>query len=302
MSRARGRACVAACWLPAFLAAVLAAPQLAAAPASARHLKPVPARRVSAGSVARPVVLLDKPVRVVARPRPMDATGSTHGFDLDVIHGRERYALETVVLTENADHAIDVVRRTTGWKRGYLFLRSDCGGGNAWKCSNETVFALRHGRLVALGTLAAGDDHAFGGCLGDSVFHDFDGDFEITDLTSHAGAPAFAVTLRERDGRLVGDPDRTWAENAATFASNDSVARANTQPDGRQWEMVLSPRFENAVIAKYCGRDRELAATLTEARRVLPAGILARLEAELAKVVPGALPRTSRPPKLRVAR
>jgi len=254
-----------------------------------------PRHRAARSAPAPTVVVLDSIARVTARPRSRPGEFPVV-FDLRVTHASERWAFTTAVLEDSLPRALGVLRRTTGWKDGYLFVRSDCGTGALWKCRSEVVFALRGRRLVALATLPARGD-AVGTSLRDSVFRDLHADFEANALTTHAGAPGFAVLLRDAGGRLVADTALTWAWNARKFERNDSLARATARFDSTDWDRAVTPRFENALLAKYCGRTAELAATVREARRTLPPAVFALFDAELARLEPGALPRASAPPR-----
>jgi hypothetical protein len=269
-------------------------------PPAPRAIQPDSARNRSA---LPPVVLLEKPVRVVARPLELEHDGGPFVFRLSVEHGEQRFDLETRLVLGAGDRlpeAVAALRRTTGWKDGYLFVRTECGGGTRWKCATESVFMLRAGRLVALGSLLAGEERELATSWRGGAFHDIDADFEGYGLTKQVGAPRFDVLLHEREGRLVADTDSTWILNATQFADYESVAKANKQPEvtgyRQSWVFAYSPRLCNAVLAKYCGRAATLDSTLMEARAVLPAEILKSFDELLAKVETGALPRTSRLP------
>ena len=253
----------------------------------------------SAADSAPTALLLDHPVRVVATLE--DTIGPHLRCRLDVSGPRATYALETDLMLAGGaswDSALVALRHTIGWCDGYLFVRTECGGGNAWKCASETVFALRGGRLVSLGTLAA---WAGGGLATSRVrggFRDYDADLEITDATSHAGAPGFEVRLRERGGTLVGERAATWRLLAKRRAGSARLAREHAGPPGADetWDGVVSPRLALAAIARWCGRAREEAAVLAEARGALPPDRWRAFTDALTRITPGALPRTSRGP------
>jgi len=275
-------------------AEVAPVPPPAAVPMALRT--PARARRAAGRRAPAPaVVLLDSIARVTARPRSR-AGEFPQVFDVRVTRGADRYAFTTAVLEDSLPRALAALRRTTGWKRGYLFVRGDCGTGGLWKCRSEVVFLPRGSRLVALATLPARGD-TVGTSLRDTLFRDLHADFEANALTTHAGAPGFTVLLRDAGGRLRADTALTWAWNARKFERNDSLARATAAFDSTDWDAAVTPRFENALLAKYCGRAAELAAVVGEARRVLPPAVFALLESELAKLEPGALPRASAAPR-----
>ena len=274
---------------------------LALVPGASRAGEPPPNSPLI-GAVDRPIVVLDHPVQVTAYVDPADSTDSRYSFDFEIEHGAERCSLATsIILGRNATvaTALEALRRTIGWRDDYLFVRTECGGGNAWKCVSESVFRLRDDHLVGLGTLLAQyEPEELGSCWHGGRFSDIDADFEGNELTSHAGAPWLSLSLREQEGRLVADVDSTWSLNAHEFAWRDSVAHEHSKPPGEHesWELVLSPRLGNAVLAKYCGRTRQLAAILAEARRVLPGDIMDDFKDLLEEVEPGALPHSSAPP------
>lgn len=248
-----------------------------------------------------PVVLLDAPTRVEARMTTPDPDGQAYEFEITVGQGRERYRLTTMLLLSDArgdSAAWAALRGGIGWRDGYLFVRTECGAGNAWKCSAETVFARRYGHLVALGSLLARAERRPGTCWDGRIFQDYDADLEFVDGMCHACSPGFPIWLVERNGRLVADRERTWAQNARFAAANDSLARANPTPpaDGTAWDSWVTPRLANACLARYCGREAELLAWLAEVRRVASPKLFAEFQKPLALVKPGALPRTSRGP------
>ena len=256
-----------------------------------------------ADTTARPIVILDRPVGIVALPSPRAAADYPLAFRLSLEHGAERCTLETTIRLPDHQttlaNAVRRLRRTIGWRHGYLFVRTECGGGNAWKCQGESVFGIRNGRLVGLGTLATRSvSDGIATSWRGGLFWDAHTDLEINELTSHAGAPWFELRLRERDGRLVADTESTWAANARTFAARDSAARRNASPPEahKTWDSVISPRLGNAAVARYCGRTTQLAAILAETRSVLPPDRFATFQEVIAKIEPGALPRSSAPP------
>ena len=158
--------------------------------------------------------ILDSPVRIVALPSPRVAPEYPLTFHLSLEHGAERCTLETTIRLPGRQttlaNAVRRLRRTIGWRHGYLFVRTECGGGNAWKCQGESVFGIRNGRLVGLGTLATRSvSDGIATSWRGGLFWDAHTDLEINELTSHAGAPWFELRLRERDGRLVADTEST---------------------------------------------------------------------------------------------
>ena len=185
--------------------------------------------------------------------------------------------------------------RVIGWKGRYLFVRTECGGGNAWKCDQELVFARQGPRLAMLGRLAPSAD-GIGTSYRDGRFYDMDVDWELNDVTSHAGAPAFPLVLRDAGGRLVVDLDASWKAAEAGYRQNQSAVQAlrdsTPTPD-----VVITRRdllFGNAVTAAYFRRPAELVETLAEARRTVDPATYAMFEQTVDAVHPGALPEATR--------
>jgi len=251
------------------------------------------------GAGAPPVLLQSKPFRVEAT---FEDSGGLPWFmaEITVSGGGRSYVLPTAIRADSGGSAaaLGELRRSMGWKDDFFFVRTSCGPGNAWKCVNEAVFESGDNGPVGLGRLSARAGEGYATCRVNGAFLDFDADFEINDLTSHAGAPGFDVVLLGKDGRLVGDPGATWARNERRFAANDSLAHAHVGPQssgGREfWEPAITPRLENALIAKWCGRESLADSVVAEARGVLPGEIGAAFAKLVATVEPGALPRTSR--------
>ncbi len=196
----------------------------------------------------------------------------------------------------STDEAIAHLRRVIGWKGDYLFVRTECGGGNAWKCDQELVFVRRGGRIEPLARLMPRAD-GIGTSWDGRRFHDVDVDWEINNVTSHAAAPAFPLVLRDTGRALEVDVERSWQETEAGYLQNRSAVEALR--DSAATASVTTTRrdllFGNAVTAAYFRRPAELVETLAEARRVLDPAIARAIEKVVDGVRPGALPRSSRP-------
>jgi len=244
------------------------------------------------------IPILDQPVVVTATLQ--DTTGDDlHDVRLRIHHGADCYETGTYLFrVRDVSEAAAHLRKVIGWKDGYLFVRTECGGGNAWKCDQDVVFSFRGGRLRPLGALAsfAPVDSGIGNGLRDSVFHDFDADWENNEVTAHANAPGVWIAMRDAGGRLKVDLARTWRLTLPEYRQNDSTWRAlrESAPSPEVDFARTGALFGNAVIARYCDRPRELTETLSEARRVLRAKDLQALERTLAGIRPGTFPRTSR--------
>ena len=262
-------------------------------------------------SASRDALLYDGPLSVVANFE--DSLPPHVRVDVAVKHvlpGRggsgpilEVSELATDLILPGAaswDSAVAALRRTTGPRGRYFFVRTECGGGNAWKCASESVFMLHDGGLVALGTLATWPEGGVGSSWTGHGFRDYDADLEINGATSHAGAPGFEIELRERDGRLVGDTGATWRALRKRWRRNELDAKTHAKSPGENgtWDSVIAPRLANAAIARWCGRVPEASRIEAEAQTVLPAERFGAFEAALSRIVPGALPTSSAPARI----
>jgi hypothetical protein len=250
---------------------------------------------------AQDTTILAQPVSVIARSDSQPADPPRYfPFTLTVARGDQSFAYRTlIVAVADEDEAIGVLRQTIGWKDNHLFVREECGGGNMWRCDVDHVFALRGGRLVPLGEEIGGSRSQGPGALyRNGYFVDMYDRLENNSLTTHAGAPSFALYLKESGGALAVDLDRTWKEGRAGYERNrKEIARieANRAIDPRaRDETLASLLLHNAALAAYCGRKAELEQTMRDAQRLLPAERRAAFEAVVRQVQPGELPAPRR--------
>lgn len=271
----------------AFALVLVLAPTLAQAVATAPT--PVVAQRAFA--------ILEKPVAVSAQ---LDSTPGAppglYAFTVTVAHAGQSYSYRTfLVAVDNLAAAVAVLRRTIGWRGGYLFARRECGGGNAWRCDVDLVFALRGGRLVRIGEQIGGTrSQAPGAAYRNGHFVDVYDRLEINDLTSHAGAPWFRIYLVDRDGTLAADLPYTWRMDARRFEASRReldhvVGDRKFDPRARD-ETIASLLLHNAALARYCRQAVALDKTTADAKRLLAPDAYARFERLVASVVPGELP------------
>jgi hypothetical protein len=153
------------------------------------------------------------------------------------------------------------LKRTTGWKNGYLFVRSDCGGGNAWNCNYDNVYTMINNRLHFLGTISCGDDTTIGAMYDGHYFRHLFDKFESNGLTSHAGAPGITLVMTADNGSFVVDIDKTWAENESYFNEKDSLVTLilNHRAQPEMTTELTDALLQNAVTAKYCNKAKQLA-------------------------------------------
>ena len=223
-------------------------------------------------------VLLEKPVRVVARP--IGRAANVYECELTVSAGGRSVRIETMPVVPTLPRAVEAIRERVHWKDGYLFVGTDCGGGNAWCCYAERVFAIRDGELIDFGHVCSRDVHAAGSSFDGHRFIDMYDVLEGNALTSHAEAPEFPVVRVRSGGTLVTDRDATWEMNQRTFESvARSLAKARRGQYGLKQHILL-----DAALAKYCGRTTELRETMSLARRLLTQEERSRLGEALEEV------------------
>jgi hypothetical protein len=241
--------------------------------------------------------ILERPVKVVAQPdsKPGDPA-RFFPFTLTVSYGGRSFMFGTLLIAvADRDQALAMLRRTIGWKDGYLFVRQECGGGNMWRCDVDQVFAVRDGRLIHIGEQLGGRrDQGPGAWFREGYFTDVYDRFESNDLTSHAGAPSFTVYMKEKHGTFVVDLTRTWAGNRNAFKRDrDEIPRVarNQEMDPRaRAETLASLLLHNALLERYCLKPRLLVRTMRNAARLLPPGKEKVFKDIVDRVLPGQLP------------
>ncbi|MGH8801248.1 MAG: hypothetical protein ACREX6_02995 [Casimicrobiaceae bacterium] len=242
--------------------------------------------------------ILVRPVAVSARLSSASGTpASLFVFTVTVSHDQQAYAYRTsLVAVNDLSSAIAILKRTIGWRGGYLFARQECGGGNAWRCNVDQIFALRSGRLIRVGEQIGGQrSQAPGTAYRNGHFVDVYDRLEINDLTSHAGAPWFRIYLVDHDGILVADLPFTWRNDLRHFeSSRRELARIERDPklDPRaRHETIVSLLLHNAALARYCRHPDALAQTEREAKRLLTPEVYVTFQRIIASVEPGEMPR-----------
>jgi hypothetical protein len=251
----------------------------------------------SAATSAVGFTLLTQPVKVVAQSdsKPGDPA-RFFPFTLTVSHDRCLFTFKTLLIAvANRDQALVVLRRTIGWKDGYLFVRQECGGGNMWRCNVDQVFALRNGRLLHIGEQLGGRrDLGVGALFRDGYFTDVYDRFESNALTSHAGAPSFTIYMKEKNGAFVVDLTRTWTRNREAFKRDRDeiprVARNRGMDPRARAEMLASLLLHNTLLERYCLKPRRLAGTMHDAARLLSPEKLMLFRRIVDSVLPGQMP------------
>ena len=212
-------------------------------------------------------VILREPVHVVARitkqhPATREISGSCE-LDVTVQQGEEKYSRSTWLTGMNtAGQAFDTIKKGTRWDGKYLMVRTECGGGNAWRCNRDVIFTLASDRLRFLGEVFGGGREKPARSREGMYFGDIYDKFEMNGLTDHATAPAFWLALYEKDGELKADLSLTWLRNRDDFQRRtreiEDFVKGRGAKAGAE-EGIRAPFLSNAVLAKYCERRDEAA-------------------------------------------
>jgi hypothetical protein len=172
---------------------------------------------------------------------------------------------------------------------GYLWLAKNCGGCNASRGHGWVVVQLVP-KPALLGFVAGGDTGTAHFPRQDAWFTDVWDGLEINGLCSHAAAPRLKIWMRVEKGAFKADLKKTWQEGFNEFR-RESAQLWELDPARPENSDTLKGRLlGHAALPKWCGKRRELKAALDLAKNKLNAEDLARLEQELKKVNPGALP------------
>jgi len=213
---------------------------------------------------------------LVASPVVVEATvlgsipkdpGSVGDFDfvITVEDGHTSQCIQTLLIAVHglAD-AVGVLRSTTTWLAPYLVVRSECGGGNAWACNKEIVFKVTGGHAFRIGAFAVGDDRLPGLSLREGYFVDTYDKLELRAGMCHACSPRFEVAIGEEGGQLAVLPDVTWSINRPQYERFQALINSWLCGGLEADHEVLGAVLNNAALAKYCGRDRDLSLTLEQ--------------------------------------
>lgn len=251
-------------------------------------------RNYDKSSLSEEFVILDHIVKVTAKVT--EANGpSPFDLDLFVRYKNDKFELETsIIAVENIAEAIEQQRKNTGWKGSYLFVRTSCGGGNRWRCSREEIFRIIDGHLIHVGSAFARYDDITGSSFKNGRFLDIYNNFEMNDLTGHAGAPAIWLALYEKGGRFKVDINGTRRKNKSEFKRNrvciHSSISAKKKVREKDRAHTIEAILHTAILSKYCNKPEYLKEIYEAALTVMDKEQYQIFLEIMSQVVPGELP------------
>lgn len=223
-----------------------------------------------------------------------DVNEGPYDFEILVTYDRKQFKVPSLIIgVRNIDKAVFQIIESTGWKDHYLFVPSECGGGNAWRCNIEHIFTIREGKLIRVGE-ARSDDGKPGSSYRNGFFYDIYDGLEVNRLTSHAESPAIEIIMEEKGGRIIVDLERTWEKNLNQYKQNLVEMREpkNEKYDKQTMQrLVIKAVLFNAALAKYCRHQKELKEAMEEAKSRLEKEDFELLKVILSKLNPGELPK-----------
>ena len=215
---------------------------------------------------------------------------------LSISYNDDKYTLTTsLIAVENLGDALEEQKQLTGWKGRYLFVRTSCGGGSAWDCHLEEIFALRNGRLIHVGNTIVSHDGELGSSFLDGYFVDIYDKLEMNDLTGHAGAPEIVLILQENNGHFCADIQRTWERNISVFEENQLLIRSAISSKSEMPEVERNRTIEallfNTTLARYCNKSDQVEALFRADEKVLNKEQCQVFFETISEVVAGEIPR-----------
>ena len=224
-----------------------------------------------------------------------DVNESPYDFEILVTYGKKHFKISSIIIgVKNIDEAVSRIKESTGWKDNYLFVPSECGGGNAWRCNTEHVFAIRQVQLVRIGETIS-DDGKPGSSYKNGFFYDVYDRLEVNSLTSHVDSPIIDIVMKEMGDRFIVDLERTWHENLDKYKRNlEEIRRVKISRGKKQSsieEFLIAPVLFNAALAKYCRHQKEFEDSFQEAKTSFGEYKFRIFENILARVVPGEVPK-----------
>jgi hypothetical protein len=248
-----------------------------------------------AADTSREVVLLRSPVPVTATLGERD--GHLWHFHIEVAHAGRTEAISTTFFADTYPAAVRHLRKAVAWRKPYLFVVSECGGGNTWSCDIEHVLRIEGESFAKLGPFVVEGETTAATSYDHGYFLDLYDKLEGKAPLSHVGSPNFPIAFRERDGHLALDLEETWRRNrreVLDILAKDGPA-SREEPCTRD-ESRMAPLAQALAIARYCDKKDVVGQIFAKAARVLTPDDRERLDQVGQRVFPGELPSEWRDP------
>jgi hypothetical protein len=231
-------------------------------------------------------------VNVQANLTKIWGTPKLYIFDILIAQNGRQFKTGTGIFgARDIGEAVSRIKKSVGWKDDYLFVTSECGGGNAWRCDVDHVFSIRRDQLIYVGSIQGGEKP--GHNYKNAYFYDTYDRLEINGLTTHVGAPGIGLVMKEQDGHFIVDLDQTWQINVERYKQNLEDIRGikGSKYDYDEVRLrIASIVLFNAVLAKYCRHQGEMIQAIKEAKSLLKEDDFENFETLVYGVVPGELP------------
>jgi len=220
-----------------------------------------------------------------------------YGLQITVTAGQHKYEVDTGLNgPENLKAVTRRLKKTIGWKGPYLFVRSECGGGNAFRCNKDYVFKLSGNKLIKIGEVAVwenipGGAESIGPGYQHGYFLDIWNNLEENDLTSHAEGPSIKLSLQDRDDKFVMNKDQTWKRNLREYRTNEIELRRHAKRNAKSAKSSLklfelnSQLLFNAALARLTNHKQEYQKTLDMAKLMIDKVGVASFESIIRKAV-----------------
>lgn len=244
----------------------------------------------------KPIKIHMGKVKVMAEISEFDGD-DYYELQITVTTGQQKYEVDTALNgPENLKAVTRHLKKTIGWKGPYLFVRSECGGGNAFRCNKDYVFRLSGNKLIKIGEIAVwenmpGGEETIGPGYQHGYFLDIWNDLEENDLTSHAEGPSIKLSLQDRDDKLVMNKDQTWKRNLPQYRANEIElsrrAKHNSKTSLKLFELNSQLLF-NAALSRLTERKQEYQETLDLAKLMIGKVGVASLESIISNTVSSA--------------
>lgn len=220
-----------------------------------------------------------------------------YSFSIILENSNNSYEVKSdIIAVDNFNEAIEVLKKSILVKDSYIFIRNECGGGNGWRCQIDSVFRINEGVLHWVGDIAGTEERGRVGLnYSNGLFMDYYDKFESNNLTSHADAPSLEIFSRDFNGKLRADLKVTWQNNIILFKKSKVISDRillGTALSDDEYRELWSALLQEAVIAKYCERSKELNEILQIAEHALKEDIMKEFRAIVSNVYAGELPET----------